>query len=491
MQSIEAIVARTEKAAGRDTVREREWIPVKKDWLKGWSIDLLPIEPRTPKTKLNEWSGFDLWHPHGFRFGRVYTILVKDIPPKNGFSPPGFFLFDFDSQGRMVNASYTKDNWKGQPFNTYRPEIHKLLSGTWIQGRWENRPPFDTGLNYQPVIVKQGDLVYDIIMETLDGLVDVLRRASIPESEKSSDAPRLIKTLSELAIKNHEGLLKESERLHSIIESQIPVLPPHLAHHHYHALPVRVQKGCGGGCTFCNFYANRKIEILPREDVFNQIDRIAEYVGEEVDHFSQVVLLDGDALTVPTEQLGSELQYAREKFGFLPNETTVKPWYLPIERSTRPWNFAHAFVKAKTVLRRTADELTYLREEGLIFVNMGLETACKELLRVVKPGQKVEDFKGAVERLVSVGIVPTVNVIVGLGGKKFGQQHLKETASFLRSLPPQTIVYFAYLDLKADSSYAKKQQDLFIPLERDELIRQKKAFKNALPYAYEYVFIPM
>jgi radical SAM superfamily enzyme YgiQ (UPF0313 family) len=207
---------------------------------------------------------------------------------------------------------------------------------------------------------------------------------------------------------------------------------------------------------------------------------MAEYLGEEIDHCDQLVLLHGDALTVSTEQLGAELQYAREKF-------------LPVSAdAAKSKDIAHAFVKAKTVIGKTVEDLRYLRQQGLSYVNMGLETGCKELLSIAKPGQKLEDFSEAVIRLVSAGIRVSVNILAGLGGKKFEYRHVSETLNFLHMLPEEVTIFMAYLERKSDSKYVKKQEEELVPLEREELIKQAEAFKSGLHFrVYKYLFIPM
>lgn len=453
-----------------------DWFSCNKDWIDNWSVDLSPISPRQRKGELNKW-GFDLWQAHAFNIGRTHKVIVRDNP-SIGFRQPGMFIFDFDTKGRLVNAAYTGRHWGSVTFDDYRPEIHRLFSGTWIQGKWEDRT-LETGLNYQPKIVGPGDDIYEMVMETLDGLVEVLKNAKILEAARFSSVAKQIETLNNLPVKNHQSLLNESEKVHSIIGSQIPVMPPQLAFHHYHAIPVRVQNGCGGGCTYCDFYENRKIEILPQASVLKQIDQMTDYLGEEVDHFNQVVLIDGDALTVPTEQLAAELQYARERFAFSPGEMTH-----------RPWSFAHAFAKYKTVLGKSAEELAYLREQGLYCINMGLETGCKELAQIVKPGQELEGFKEAVKRLVNADIEVSINIIVGLGGKKFWDRHVNETINFLKTLPPEFDVFYAYMERKSTTPYTEQEQWL-TPLEDFEMVKQAEVFQGALQRVYKYLFIPM
>ena len=307
-----------------------KWLQIEQDVNRSLSIEWMLIPPRDKLVG----RGFELWSGFAHNIGRTHKACVY-LQDKEEFVSKGMFKFDIDSQGRSVLISYTGEKWGNTVFDEYRPEIHRLLSGTWIEGRWEHTT-YETGLNYRPTIVGKGNVIYDMCMYILDEMVEILDTGKISVKDDYGKYFDILEAIP--PIKNHEGLLKESENFHSIIGSQIPVLPPQLAFHHYHAIPVRVQNGCGGGCTFCDFYVNRKIEILQQEAVFNQIDQMAECLGEEVDHCDQLVLLDGDALTVPTEQLGAELQYARDKF--LPTVGDV----------AKPKNIAHAFVKATTVI---------------------------------------------------------------------------------------------------------------------------------------------
>ncbi len=120
---------------------------------------------------------------------------------------------------------------------------------------------------------------------------DQIPTASIPMLEK----------LSKIHVFNSSELKTEMDRFHSIlgVVGKLPVEPPELAFEHYHAIPLIVETGCGGACTFCDLY-DRRIVVKTRYDVFRQIDQMIEYLGEELDHYRRVVLLDGDALSVPS-----------------------------------------------------------------------------------------------------------------------------------------------------------------------------------------------
>ena len=62
----------------------------------------------------------------------------------------GLWLYNVDSRGRVVNASFTGSRWgdlelpvpeppmafRLLPYPRYRPEMHRLVSGTWLWSNW-------------------------------------------------------------------------------------------------------------------------------------------------------------------------------------------------------------------------------------------------------------------------------------------------------------------------------------------------------------------
>lgn len=461
-----------------DGLNSMSWVPLGLSE-NGWRAEGTDI-PQRDKFKY----GYDLWSNglafEAFGIGRTYKVSIRS-PGKSD----GLWLFNFDTKGRAVNVSFTGTRWEDfelpapdlpmdfrlLPYPHYRPEMHRLIGGTWIRSKWTDQ--FDhSGLSYRAEIVDDSDTFYEAAMDTLDKFVTACRTADPSGSDPKSVA--LLETYRSLPLKTHMELKAEAARFHDILQTggYIPVEAPELAFDHYHAIPVKVQGGCGGPCTFCGLY-DRRIRIMSLKDVRHQIDRMADYLGEELDHFCKVVLLDGDALTVPSPQLIEALRYARERFEFGP-----KP-------------FAHAFAKASTVAPMHVTELEELRSAGLLNVNFGLESGCQDLLDLVKRGQQLEEFRLAVSKLRDVGIDVSINIIGGLGGVAYQDRHVAETVAFVQSLPSGVKAFYSHLDIPSQSHYARKQVaklgGLIAP---EEMVRQTETFKRELG-ASEYLFVPM
>lgn len=459
-----------------DGANSMPWYPLGEH--QGIKIEISDIAPRD-KFKYS----YDLWSnglsADAFTISRTYKVTVRSRTMGDGL-----WTFNLDSKGRVVNISYTGTYWNAvripMPvqqidnvylhYPEYKPEMHRLIGGTWIKGKWMDS--FDRrNLTYRLEIVQDGDVFFDIAMGAWDTVTDVLTGLTpddVPEGSRD-----MLQRLRALRPCSSKELEKEMDNFHLILQQsteKLPVEPPELALEHYHAIPVIVEDGCGGACTYCSLY-DRRIHPRTKENVFNQVDAILDYLGEEHDHYALVVLLDGDALTVPTELLLEEIRYMREKFEIDAAE------------------FVHVFSKASTVNRLSKEDLLKLKAAGLKNVNMGLESGCDELLSLVKPGQTTDDFALAVNKLNDCGIDISINIIAGLGGRRYAEAHVRDTVSFLKTLPVGIKVFFSPISVSEKSRYYRQQLD-FEPMTLEEIDHQCDLFMNSYPCS-EYLFVPI
>jgi hypothetical protein len=444
------------------------------------------VEVALPPPRDAHKYGYDLWSNglafEAFGIGRTYKVTLRI----DGVGD-GLWLFNFDTSGRLINVSYTGTRWGSQtisypdydpgfrllPYPQYRPELHRLLGGTWLRAKWTGT--FDhTGLVYRPEIVPPADPFLSMALAASDLLVRLLPDVSVDRLDNR--AADVLDLLRGLPVKSSNELARETERFHEIlgghIPRYIPVEPPELVWDHYHAIPLCVQTGCGGPCTFCSLY-ERRIQVRPFSDVKRQIELLQSYLGEEIDHFRKVVLLEGDSLTVPTDQLIQELEYSRGAFRLDPDA-----------------GFAHAFAKARTIVDRGETELRVLRAAGLMNVNVGLESGCQTVLDLVKHGQQLEDVRAAASLLGGAGIKLSLNIIAGLGGALFAEQHVHDTIQFVRTLPPGTQVFYSPLFVPGGSRYETQEERVFGRLDDEAIGKQSIVFERELGAA-EYMFVAM
>ena len=147
------------------------------------------------------------------------------------------------------------------------------------------------------------------------------------------------------------------------------------------SLILQVTLGCSHNrCTFCSAYKAKKFRIRSFEDIRKDIDGV---MGKR--HVSRVFLADGDALIVPYRMMIPVIDHLNESF---PN----------LER-------IGMYANAKSVLKRTPEELRGLAERGLGIVYLGLESGDEEVLMRVEKGVGPEKMIEAAHRIREAGIL--------------------------------------------------------------------------------------
>jgi radical SAM superfamily enzyme YgiQ (UPF0313 family) len=236
---------------------------------------------------------------------------------------------------------------------------------------------------------------------------------------------------------------------------QGPIRPPSEAQ----SLLLRVTRNCSWNhCEFCHIYKGNKLSLRTVEEVKQDIDNIKDIVDElKTDSRNQgyggeittdvirtalkslhrfpegtrsvllwlhnggknVFLQDADNLILKTKDLVEMLGY-------------LKATFPSIERIT-------SYSRAKTVARKTVDELRDLRQAGLSRIHMGLESGYDPILKSVKKGVTALELIDAGQKVKAAEIELSEYIMPGLGGKKMWKEHALETARVLNAIDPDFI----------------------------------------------------
>jgi len=178
------------------------------------------------------------------------------------------------------------------------------------------------------------------------------------------------------------------------------------------SLLLQVTVGCSHNkCSFCPAYKGKKFRIKSYDEILEDIVEAGRCRSIE-----KVFLCDGDALIIPQDRLVEILGLIR---------TYIKG----VKR-------VGTYANAKSVLRKTIDELVELRELGLGIVYLGIETGNDELLKKIRKGVTAAQILEAGRRVKAAGILLSVTVILGLGGIEQSAEHAADTAGILTDIDP-------------------------------------------------------
>lgn len=181
------------------------------------------------------------------------------------------------------------------------------------------------------------------------------------------------------------------------------------------SLLLQVTVGCSHNrCAFCGSFKGKKFRIKSLEEIEEDILEAARFGIQE-----KIFLCDGDALIIP--------------------QTKLVEIFRSIRRHIRGVRRIGLYGNAKSILRKKPEDLAELRELGLGIVYLGVETGSDVLLEKIRKGV---DRKGLVEagrRIRDAGILLSVTVILGIGGREYSESHAVETAGILSEMDPDYI----------------------------------------------------
>ena len=223
---------------------------------------------------------------------------------------------------------------------------------------------------------------------------------------------------------------------------QPPYRPPTEAY----SLLIRVTRNCSWNrCEFCCMYKGTKLEIRPVEDVKNDIcamkmvaDEIKEWAwrngyGDRVGTVARAnglywlndgevkhaFIADSNSVIIKAEDLAEIVGFLYETFPTL-------------ERVT-------SYARAKTLVKKSMEDLKLLREAGLNRLHVGLETGDGELLKIIQKGATPDEMILGGQKALQAGFELSEYIMPGLGGREKWEQHARGTARVLNAINPHFI----------------------------------------------------
>jgi len=273
---------------------------------------------------------------------------------------------------------------------------------------------------------------------------------------------------------------------------QGPIRPPSEAY----SLLLRVTRNCPWNrCEFCHIYKGKKFSLRTVEEVKKDIDTVQEIVSEvkalswmhgfageitaplvnlllqKAPHYPEgfrsvalwlygggetVFLQDANSLVLKTDQLVEILNYLKKTFPSIERITT--------------------YARAKTVSKKTVEELRDLGRAGISRIHMGLETGYDLLLQYIQKGVTAKEHIEAGKKVKESGISLSEYVILGLGGKGMWREHAVETAGVLNQIDPDFIRVRTLKVLKTMPLHEKIEKGEFVLLSDDEIVVEERLF---------------
>ena len=228
---------------------------------------------------------------------------------------------------------------------------------------------------------------------------------------------------------------------------------------------IQATYGCShNNCTFCSMYKSKKYQVRKIEDIFKEIDTLANMYPDA----NKVFLADGDALSLPTGYLVEVLQYLKSSF-------------LRLGRVS-------VYATAQNVLEKSDQELQLLQSNHLNLIYYGIETGNDELLKKINKGVTSNQIIESLNKASRANIKISATVILGIGGEAYTYEHIKDTAAIINNT---TVNYLSTLQLGLEEDVRErflKHFDNFKMLHDYQVLDEQKRFLELLNPINKVIF---
>ncbi len=208
--------------------------------------------------------------------------------------------------------------------------------------------------------------------------------------------------------------------------------------------------GCSHNrCTFCSMYKDKKYRVRELEEIMADI-RMAKLYYHDVE---KVFLADGDALAMATSDLLQVLDALYDNFASLKH--------------------IGIYASPDSILNKSAEELSEMKNHGLTIAYLGVETGDKELLKDIRKGVTYEEMVAAGKRIREAGILLSVTILLGLAGRTpKAVDHALNTARICNEINPDYIAALTLMLTPKTELYRRMQKGEFQLPEPFEILEE-------------------
>ncbi len=349
--------------------------------------------------------------------------------------------FTFDYEGRLIGAFLDGRNYRRSLDN----EILEKASGE-TPGLGARVRRFLTRQEVQLIEIR----AYEFARALAAKIAELRTR------QDGFDPSDLDTAIGALERVNRYGFIRlEQERLlFKEIYKPVTILPPD----QYLALYLQATEGCVfNACAFCGLYRDRRFRVKSLDEFRDHILRVRAFFGGGLSYRRSIFLGDANALMIPQTQLVPLFELINTEFAIAPSaavESEEAVW-----NATHPIHFSgiYSFIDAYTTRRKTSRDFQQLARRGLRRVYLGLETGDDSLLQWLGKPNTSSDVLRLVDHLKVAGVAIGIIILVGAGGDKFQDAHIRGTARLINAMPldQNDLIYFSELVDYPGSTYSE------------------------------------
>ena len=216
-----------------------------------------------------------------------------------------------------------------------------------------------------------------------------------------------------------------------------------------YSLLLQVTVGCSHNrCTFCPSFKDKRFRIKSLDEIVEDL----QYAARRIRHVEKLFLCDGDALIIPQERLIEILEAIRT--------------HLPGVRRIG------TYANAKSLRKKSVEELGALKDRGLGIIYLGIETGNEEMLGKIRKGATYDQIVQAGRKVKEAGITLSVTVLLGIGGVEQSRQHALDTARILTDIDPDFAGVLTVMVVPGTPLHEEAEAGSFVLPDTFDLLRE-------------------
>jgi len=214
------------------------------------------------------------------------------------------------------------------------------------------------------------------------------------------------------------------------------------------SLIFQVTLGCSfNQCSFCDMYRNKEYSEKTWDEAKAEIDLMAKQLPDT----TRIFLADGDALNISADYMVQIVEYLYNSF---PKLERVSCYAMPMN-----------------LLKKTPEELKKMYEAGLKMLYLGIESGSDVILKKITKGATAETIIKACRKAIETGFTLSCIIILGLGGKTYSEEHIKETARVVNASSPHYLgTLTLILETGVKQEFLTKFGEEFHPISDEEAL---------------------
>jgi len=215
---------------------------------------------------------------------------------------------------------------------------------------------------------------------------------------------------------------------------------------------LQVTLGCSHNkCTFCGSYKDKIFRIKDDKIILSDIKFASKYMKNQ----NKVFLMDGDALIIPQERLC---------------------WILDQINHNIPWTRRIGlYANAKSIKRKSLEDLIQLRDKRLGIVYLGVETGDDQILKAIRKGTTSKELIELGRRVKEAGIKLSVTVLLGIGGRDRSIEHARATGELLSQMDPDYVGALTLMLIPGTHLYDDYRKGIFqMPTQMELLLELRE-----------------